>query len=136
MTLSELNIDEDTFDIFININATHKIEFLSDALEFGAEAAMLKQIERLSSEFESTPKMPVVSSQDFISGDYRLCVTTLENEVQLNSDSPKTIRNFVLKLFMDGVILMPLNTKKSEMDMYRYFKAFKVEGRCNPISLS
>ena len=136
MTFSELNIDEDTFDIFININATHKIEFLSDALEFGAEAAMLKQIERLSCEFESTPKMPVVSSQDFMSGDYRLCVTTLENEVQLNSDSPKTIRDFVLKLFMDGVILMPLDTKKSEMDMYRYFKAYKVEGRCNPISLS
>ena len=105
-------------------------------MEFGAEAAMLKQIERLSIEFESTPKMPVVSSQDFISGNYRLCVTTLENEVQLNSDSLKTIRDFVLKLFMDGVILMPLDTKKSEMDMYRYFKAFKVEGRCNPISLS
>jgi len=97
---------------------------------------MLKQIERLSSEFESTPKMPVVSSQDFMSGDYRLCVTTLENEVQLNSDSPKTIRTFVLKLFMDGVILMPSDTKKSEMDMYRYFKAFKVLGRANPISLS
>jgi len=136
MTLSELNIDEDTFDIFLNINATHKIEFLSDALEFGADVAMLKQIERLSNEFESIPKMPVVSSQDFVSGDYRLCVTTLENEIQLNSDSPKTIRTFVLKLFMDGVILMPLDTKKSEMDMYRYFKAFKVEGRCNPISLS
>jgi len=136
MTFSELNIDEDTFDIFININATHKIEFLSDALEFGAEAAMLKQIERLSSEFESTPKMPVVSSQDFMSGDYRLCVTTLENEVQLNSDSPKTIQNFVLKLFIDGVILTPLDIKKSEMDMYRHFKAYKIEGRCSPISLS
>jgi hypothetical protein len=136
MTLSELNIDEDTFDIFININATHKIEFLSDALEFGAEVAMLKQIERLSIEYDTPPKMPVVSSQDFVSGNYRLCVTTLSDEIQLNSDSPKTIRNFVLKLFMDGVILTPLDIKKSEMDMYRYFKAFKVEGRCNPISLS
>ena len=136
MTLSELNIDEDTFDIFLNINATHKIEFLSDALEFGAEAAMLKQVERLSTEFESIPKMPVVSSQDFMSGDYRLCVTTLTNEVQLNSDSPKTIRNFVLKLFMDGLILTPLHTKKSEMDIYRHFKVYKVLGRCNPISLS
>jgi len=136
MTLAELNIDEDTFDIFININATHKIEFLSDALEFGAEAAMLKQVDRLAIEFENVPKMPIVSSQDFIAGDYRLCVTTLENEVQLNSDSPKTIRNFVLKLFMDGIILSPLDTKKSEMDVYRHFKAYKVLGRCNPISLS
>jgi hypothetical protein len=136
MTLSELNIDEDIFDVFLNINATHKIEFLSDALEFGAEAAMLKQIERLAAEFEEPPKMPIVSSQDFMSGNYRLCVTTLKEEIQLNSNSPKTIRNFVLKLFMDGVILTPLDIKKSDMDMYRYFKAFKVEGRCNPISLS
>tara|TARA_R110002012_G_scaffold320013_1_gene542114 strand:+ start:1171 stop:1581 length:411 start_codon:yes stop_codon:yes gene_type:complete len=136
MTLSELNIDEDIFDIFLNINATHKIEFLSDAMEFGAEAAMSKQIERLAIEFEDVPKMPIVSSQDFMSGDYRLCVTTLKDEIQLNSDSLKTIRKFILKLFMDGLILSPLDTKKSEMDMYRHFKAYKVLGRGNSISLS
>jgi len=134
--LSELNIDEDIFDIFLNINATHKIEFLSDALEFGAEAAMLKQVERISKEYDSIPRMPIVSSQDFVSGNYRLCVTTLSDEIQLNSDSPKTIQNFVLKLFIDGVILTPLDIKKSEMDMYRHFKAYKIEGRCSPISLS
>ena len=136
MTLSELNIDEDIFDVFLNINATHKIEFLSDALEFGAEAAMAKQIERLAVEFEDIPKMPIVSSQDFVSGGYRLCVTTFKEEVQLNSDSLKSIRTFVLKLVMDGIILSPLDTKKTEMDMYRHFKAYKVLGRGNPISLS
>tara|TARA_R110002012_G_scaffold225877_1_gene397878 strand:+ start:1615 stop:2025 length:411 start_codon:yes stop_codon:yes gene_type:complete len=136
MTLSELNIDEDIFDVFLNINATHKIEFLSDAMEFGAEAAMSKQIERLTVEFEDIPKMPIVSSQDFVSCGYRLCVTTLEEEVQLNSDSLKTIRTFVLKLCMDGIILSPINKKKSEMDLYRHFRAYKVLGRGNPISLS
>ncbi len=80
--------------------------------------------------------MPIVSSQDFESGGYRLCVTTLKEEVQLNSDSLKSIRTFVLKLVMDGIILSPLDTKKSEMDMYRHFKAYKVLGRCSPISLS
>ena len=136
MTLSELNIDEDIFDVFLNINATHKIEFLSDALEFGAEAAIAKQIERLAVELDDIPTMPIISSQDFESGGYRLCVTTLKEEVQLNSDSLKSIRTFVLKLAMDGIILSPLDTKKSEMDMYRHFKAYKVLGRCNPISLS
>jgi hypothetical protein len=135
--LSELNIDEDAFDIFVTFNAMEKIEFLSDAMEFGIEAAMLKQISSITNEsLLSQPEMPIVSSQDFVSGTHRLCVTTLESEVQLNSNSLKTIRNFVLKLFMDGVIITPLNKKKSEMDMYRYFKAYKVLGRCNPISLS
>ena len=133
---SELNIDEDVFDIFITFNAHEKIEFLSDALEFGAEAAMLKRIETMSITSNEQDTMPIVSSQDFMSGGYRLCVTTTEGEVQFNSDSPKTIRNFTMKLFMDGLVLLPLNKKKTEMDMYRYFKAYKVVGRTSPISLS
>ena len=136
MMFSELNIDEDVFDIFITFNAHEKIEFLSDALEFGAEAAMLKRIETMSITSNEQDTMPIVSSQDFMSGGYRLCVTTTEGEVQFNSDSPKTIRNFTMKLFMDGLVLLPLNKKKTEMDMYRYFKAYKVVSRTSPISLS
>jgi len=138
MTLSELNIDEDAFDIFITFNAKEKIEFLSDAMEFGIEAALLKQISSITEDLNRHDELtlPIVSSQDFVSGGYRLCVTTLEGEVQFNSDSPKTIRNFTMKLFMDGLVLLPLNKKKTEMDMYRYFKAYKVLGRANPISLT
>jgi len=136
MTLSELNIDEDAFDIFITFNAREKIEFLSDAIEFGIEPAMLKQIGKMTEHIIENDSLPIVSSQDFMSGGYRLCVTTTEGEVQFNSDSPKTIRNFTMKLFMDGLVLLPLNKKKTEMDMYRYFKAYKVVGRTSPISLS
>jgi len=136
MMLSELNIDEDAFDIFITFNAKEKIEFLSDAMEFGIEPAMLKQIGKMSEHVVDDDSLPIVSSQDFISGGYRLCITTTEGEVQFNSDSPKTIRNFTMKLFMDGLVLLPLNKKKTEMDMYRYFKAYKVVGRTSPISLT
>ncbi len=136
MTLSELNIDEDAFDIFITFNAKEKIEFLSDAMEFGIEPAMLKQIGKMSDHVIKDDSLPIVSSQDFMSGGYRLCVTTTDGEVQFNSDSPKTIRNFTMKLFMDGLILLPLDKKKTEMDMYRYFKAYKVLNRTSPISLS
>ena len=138
MTLSELNIDEDAFDIFITFNAKEKIEFLSDAMEFGIETALLKQISSITEDLNRHDELtlPIVSSQDFISGGYRLCVTTLEGEVQFNSDSPKTIRNFTMKLLMDGLVLLPLNKKKTDMDMYRYFKAYKVLGRANPVSLS
>ena len=137
MTLSELNIDEDAFDIFVTFNAREKIEFLSDALEFGTQAAILKQMEKITEDIVADHKpLSIVSSQDFLSDGYRLCVTTFKEEVQLNSDSRKTIRNFVTKLFYDGVILSPLQKKKTEMDMYRFFKAYKVIGRANPISLS
>ena len=136
MTLSELNIDEDAFDIFVTFNASEKIEFLSDAMEFGIEPAILKQIEKMSDDIVQHESIPIVSSQDFISDGYRICVTTLEAEIQLNSDSRRTLSNFTRKLFMDGIILSPLNKKKTEMDIYRYIKAYKVVGRAEPISLS
>ena len=136
MMLSELNIDEDAFDIFVTFNAMEKIEFLSDAMEFGIEPAILKQIEKISDDIVQHESIPIVSSQDFISDGYRICVTTLEAEIQLNSDSRRTLNNFTRKLFMDGIILSPLNKKKTEMDIYRHFKAYKVIGRAEPISLS
>ena len=46
--LSELNIDEDAFDIFVTFNAMEKIEFLSDAMEFGIDAAMLTQFGKIT----------------------------------------------------------------------------------------
>lgn len=136
MTLDELDIDEDAFDIFVTFNASEKIEFLSDALEFGTQAAILKRMETITAEITKHEPISIVSSQDFISDGYRLCVTTLDDEVQLNSESLKTIKNFVTKLFYDGVVLTPLEKKKTEMDMYRFFRAYKVVGRCNPVSLS
>ena len=136
MMLSELNIDEDAFDIFVTFNAMEKIEFLSDAMEFGAEAAMLKRIDEMTISDIEQESIPIISSQDFISNGHRLCVTTTEGEVQLNSNSLKTIRGFVLKLTMDGLIVLPLNKKKSSMVMYRYFKAYSIIGRSSPISLT
>ena len=134
--LSELNIDEDAFDIFVTFNAMEKIEFLSDAMEFGIDAAMLTQFGKITDNLKYNNSTVPISSQDFVSGNYRLCVTTMEGEVQLNSESRKTIQNFVTKLFADGLILTPIKKKKSDMDMYRYFKAYKVVGRCTPVSLS
>jgi len=137
MTLAELNIDEDVFDIFVTFNALEKIEFLSNAMEFGADIAILKQIEKISEALAPAPtSTPIISSQDFQLGDYRLCVTTLKGEVQLNSDSLKTIRDFVLKLTMDGLILIAKDKNKSSFDMYRYYRSYNVINNTYPISLS
>ncbi len=133
--LGELKIEEDVFDIFITFNAREKIEFLSDALEFGIEAAILKQISKLPDDIKET-ELPIISSQDFVSGTHRLCVTTLDNEIQLNSDSLKTIRNFALKLITDGLLITPIDKKKSCYDMYRYFRAYKVISHTSPLSLN
>ena len=137
MTLAELNIDEDAFDIFVTFNALEKIEFLSDAMEFGADIAILKQIEKISETIAPAPKStPIISSQDFQLGDHRLCVTTLKGEVQLNSNSLKTIRDFVLKLTMDGLILTVKDKNKCSFDIYRYYRSYNVVNNTYPISLS
>ena len=57
MMISELNIKEDEFDMFITFNASEKIEFLSDALEYGVEIAMLNQVCDIS---EDEPPLGVI----------------------------------------------------------------------------
>ena len=134
MMISELNIKEDEFDMFITFNASEKIEFLSDALEYGVEIAMLNQVCDIS---EDEPPLGVItSSQDFIHANARICVTTLKGELQLNSDSLGSIRSFIRKLTNDGLVLMAMKKTKSDMDIYRYFRAFSVHGHVAPISLN
>ena len=134
MMISELNIKEDEFDMFITFNASEKIEFLSDALEFGVEMAMLNQVCDMSD--EELPLEVITSSQDFMHENARICVTTFKGELQLNSNSLGSIRSFIRKLTNDGLVITSIDKKKSDMDMYRYFRAFKVHGHVAPISLN
>ena len=66
-------------------------------------------------------------------GDYKLSVTISRDEIQLNSNSLRAIRRFVSKLWSDGMLLSKLNIKKTDLDIYRYFKAYKIIGRGTPI---
>ena len=134
MMISELNIKEDEFDMFITFNASEKIEFLSDALEFGVEMAMLNQVCDMSE--DELPLEVITSSQDFMHENARICVTTFKGELQLNSNSLGSIRSFIRKLTNDGLVITSIDKKKSDMDMYRYFRAFKVHGHVAPISLN
>ena len=131
MNINELTIVEDDFDLFVALDDADKVEFLFDATEHGIETAVVKHVTRLADKY--MPKTPAVSSEDFQVGPYRLCVTTFNNsEIQLNSNSLRAIRQFVKKLFNDGVILYRLDKKKTEFDMYRYFKAYKIVGKGEP----
>ena len=131
MGLTDLEIWEDDFDLFVALDDTDKIEFLFDASEVGLEAAVVKHVSRLAEKY--IPKSPLVSTQDFAVGVHRLCVTNFkDSEMHLNSNSLRAIRQFVRKLFNDGVLLWPLNKKKSEFDIYRFFKAYKIIGKVGP----
>ena len=58
----------------------------------------------------------------------------LNSEIYLNSNSLKAIRQFVNKLFNDGILLWPIDKKKTEFDIYRFFKAYKIIGKGEPFS--
>ena len=130
MRLDELEILEHDFDLFVALDDANKIEFLYDATEVGMEEAVVKHVTKLADQY--APKVPTIQSEDFQVGPYRLCVTTFPEKLQLNSDSLKAIRQFVKKIFNDGILLWPLDEKKSEYDIYRYFKSYKIIGRVQP----
>jgi spore cortex formation protein SpoVR/YcgB (stage V sporulation) len=130
MKLKDLEIHEDDFDLFVALNPKEKIEFLFDASQIGVEASITKQVDKLSSQV-SIKEVPVVS-QNFNVGQFKLCVTSVLDEVYLNSNSLKAIRRFVYKLWNDGLIMSRLDAKKTEFDRYRYFRAYKILGKGHP----
>tara|TARA_R100000805_G_C3497821_1_gene29155 strand:- start:48 stop:458 length:411 start_codon:yes stop_codon:yes gene_type:complete len=134
MNLNELEILEEDFDVFVALNDRSKIEFLFDALEQGIESSIIKQVAKLDSMRNEIPLKQKINTEDFIYGKHRLCVTLTNDQVYLNSNSLKAIRQFVNKMINDGLLLWPLKTKKTVFDMYKYFKAYKIIGRLGPIS--
>ena len=133
MRLGELEILEEDFDLFVALDDTDKIQFLFDALEHGTEEAVIKQEIKLADKY--IPKVPFITAEDFSVGQHRLCVTTFRNEeIHLNSDSLKAIRYFVKNLINDGILLWKLDNKKSEFDIYRFFKSYKIIGKGEPFS--
>tara|TARA_Y100000593_G_scaffold84952_1_gene161247 strand:- start:3652 stop:4056 length:405 start_codon:yes stop_codon:yes gene_type:complete len=130
MKLNELEILEDDFDLFVALDDHEKIEFLFDATQKGVEAAVLKQVTNLSERYVKS--VPVVATEDYQVGTQRLCITSFPDKIHINSTSLKAIRSVVDKFFNDGILLMRIPTKKSEFDLYRYFRAYKVIGKVGP----
>jgi len=134
MNLNELEILEDEFDLFVALDDKQKIEFLFDALEEGMEASVLKQVEKLASVVPR--KENIIHVEDLEVGPgIRLAITFTKNEVHLNCAKLRPINRFVTKLFNDGLLLQRLkDTKKGVFDHYRYFKAYKIIARFQPLS--
>jgi len=133
MNLKNVNIPEDTFDLFVSLDPANKVEFLYDTLTDGVEQSFNKQLDRLHAQFEAA-RYVVVRTQDLLVGPYRLCISNYGNVITFNSDSIRVIRHFVKKMTHDGTMLSSLNyVKKTEIDMYKYFKAYKILGTTQPI---
>ena len=133
MKLEKLEILENDFDLFTALDDVDKIEFLYDVSELGTQEAVYKHVQKLADKFIPAQKN-MVQTEDFQVGPYRLCVTSYTDKITLNSNSLKAIKQFVHKLFNDGILLWPLKEKKTEYDIYRFFRSYQVVGRVGPFS--
>lgn len=137
MTLKELVITEDDFDVFIALHPAEKIEFLWDAMRLGITKSVDKQVSKLEKEYkEAGTKQIMMAVQDMHIGPYRLTVMSIDRLIVLNSDNLKVIRNFTRQMWNTGYIMTRrYDIKKAKnSDMMRYFLAYEIIGEVQSIS--
>ena len=133
MKLQNVLISEEDFDLFVALNPTNKVEFLYDCLVGTVRDAVDKQLIDFQEHIERA-RYVVVKTQDLQVGPYRLCISNYGNIITFNSDSIRVIRHFVKKMTHDGTMLGSLTyIKKTEIDMYKYFKAYRIIGVGQPL---
>ena len=133
MSLGKIKIYEDDFDLFVLLNDTDKIQFLYDTDSLGARGAMLKQVAKFEAEHAEDIRFAHV--EDLIVGKYRLCIVKYDNTVTFNCDSLAIINRFTHKLWEQGNILVRDHSlKKTQIDIYKYFKAYEILQLSMPIS--
>ncbi len=156
MEIDSIHIDEQDFDIFLNLKSKDKVAFVSDTVCYGIDAAMSKlQIFEPEDEIEfeadfdiddkPTKKEQTVSEsfqdtvyEELIHDRHRMNILIINNAIHMNSSSLSWIRKMVLKLFMDGhVIIKNKHAKKIPgIDKFRYYRCYDIIGQVPPICLS
>ena len=125
--LNELKITDEEFDLFWILSGTEKIEFVYNALEIGVPEAMAEILTNSLSD-HGDMKDTIKTSEDMVVGPYRLNISIMNNIITFNSDSIRVIRSYARKFYRDGHILLTEKgiKKEPEIDVYRYFKAYKI----------
>jgi len=161
MQIDSIHIDEQEFDIFLSLKKKDKIAFLSDTISYGIDTAMSRltifqedadEIEfEADFELDQEPTRGTKESKEIINALFqdtfyeeqtwnknKLNILLINNSVHLNSNSLAWIRKVVLKLFMDGhVIVKNTHAKKIPgIDKYRYYRCYDIVGQVPPICLS
>ena len=129
MNLKDLVIQEGDFDLFVALDPSQKIQFLSDALEDGIDAAVEHQLHDLNSG-RGGKGIALVQLQVIKHGPYTLNVMTVGNIIILNSDNLKVIRKFVRNMWTNGHMILrrPDIRKTKTQDMFKYFLAYELIG--------
>lgn len=135
MRLKDVKIHEEDFDIFVMLPNSEKIAFLWDIQKKGPMASLkyLAKVAQFEDEDDDYEPEIIVRTQEVVAGKFRLNITQFKNELRLNSNSIKAIRNFVNKLIMDGYVLIRQPRIRSEWDDMRYLRVYKVLGEVGPI---
>ena len=84
MSLEQIEIFEDDFDLFVLLNNSNKVEYLYDIDKLGTRGAMLKQIAKYQKVQEEELKLAQV--EDIIIGEHRICITKYDDVIAFNSD--------------------------------------------------
>jgi len=158
MEIDNIHIDEQDFDIFLNLQKKDKIAFVSDTVSYGIDAAMSKikifpeDENEMEMEFEPDFEIdePVEKNslvresfqdtvyEELMHDKHRMNILILNNCIHLNSSSLSWIRKTILKLFMDGhlIIRNKFAKKIPGVDKFRYYRCYNIIGTVPPICLS
>jgi len=157
MQIDSLHIHEQEFDLFVNLKPKQKIEFLYDLQSKGMDAALSKVVipplqEEFEVEFEADFEIEDQQDKDqpinelfqdtqyeqFLWGDHKLNLLVINRSIHINSTSLKWLRRMILKLWMDGHILIRNKFAKKipGIDKYRYYRCYDIIGTVPPICLS
>jgi hypothetical protein len=136
MSLKRIDIQEDDFDIFVLLSERNKIEFLYDVSKGNTAGAILKQVAKIE-KMEDVSEFRLAHVEDLLVGNHRLCITLYDDIVTLNCNSLKVIRTFTKKIWQDGHILVRnKELSKSDIDTYKFFKAYNIIKLHMPICLT
>ena len=150
MEIDNIHIDEQDFDIFLNLQKKDKIAFVSDTVSYGIDAAMskIKIFPEEDMNFENkklTEREQLVSEsfqdaiyEELMHDKHRMNILIINNSIHLNSSSLSWIRKTILKLFMDGHLIVKnkLAKKLPGIDKYRYYRCYDIIGTVPPFCLS
>jgi hypothetical protein len=143
MNLTNLHITRDDFEFFIDLRAEEKIEFIWDyRVAADDDYSLLSNFAQPTHTLAPDPVYTIDPDTLLAYEEYydditkaRLVISVYNGRLHLNCTCLKLLRAWIFKMVMhDGVIMHQLkNIKKSDDDIYRYYKCFKVLGRAEPI---
>jgi hypothetical protein len=141
MEIDNLHIQEQEFDLFLNLKPKQKIEFLYDLQSEGMDAALSKVLPEPETVDVNKPINDLFQDtvyEELLWGEEKMNLLIINRSIHINSSSLRWIKRMVLKLWMDGHIIMrnKFAKKVPGIDKYRYYRCYDIIGSVPPICLS